>query len=801
MVHVFDLASTDAALGDRAFTAAHDALQHRMLAQLDQVTRRSTAPRTGRYPFVSRVLEMRGERGRFEPPASITAEYDVPADAWYALDGTVPAAVVLETTQCLGLLLEHLGIEPQPGHELRLLSADTIFHDRTPRTGQTIRVRLEVDRLETLDSGARVHFSHRCYLGDRLIAEMPQACAGFGDPDEVLSGSEYFGTQRGHRRRHPKDPTKFKPLERTDRECVTTDDIDLLTRGELAAVFGRYWDQRADGCNPSIRLPRSGIRTLTEITDIDRTGGSRGFGKLTATAAPSSLDVPGNSLSPVALLVEGAAHVLQVYAMYAGLHLVFPDGEFQPAFDVPTGMHLLAPLPTAARTITYGADVCDITLIPRPTVVADVTVYADGAPIIRLTDLAVQVREKPGTAIGIGADGVMPFLGRRNHDGEATYANEFHLALAGAGDFTQAIGSEFSEVLGVGKHMPRTPGGDYQRIDRIQSVDGKPGEFAEGVTLVTEYDSSPDWWYYHHNSTPTMPNFVYMEIALQSSLLLGYYMGGAFLFPEDDLYVRNLDGYATLTRPVDLRGKTIRQETVMLTRLPGSGVLLERFGFRLFADGELFYEGQTLYGYFPGEWLKHQKGMDAGKYRPSWLEEHPDPAGAHTVALRSEDRWFTPQPGTGLRLAGGRLRLIDDVTVVPGGGALGQGYVHGSRAIAASDWYFDVHNDLDKVMPGTLGIESLTQALQVYVMDTGLAADMGPVTFESPVGVQTRWSYRGQVEIHDGQMTFEVHIKEIRREPGRLLVIADGSVWKPGLRIYQVSDIAIEVRSLEESTR
>ena len=38
-----------------------------------------------------------------------------------------------------------------------------------------------------------------------------------------------------------------------------------------------------------------------------------------------------------------------------------------------------------------------------------------------------------------------------------------------------------------------------------------------------------------------------------------------------------------------------------------------------------------------------------------------------------------------------------------------------------------------------------------------------------------------------------MHIKEVRSEADRLLVIADADLWKPGLRIYELTDVAIEV--------
>lgn len=59
--------------------------------------------------------------------------------------------------------------------------------------------------------------------------------------------------------------------------------------------------------------------------------------------------------------------------------------------------------------------------------------------------------------------------------------------------------------------------------------------------------------------------------------------------------------------------------------------------------------------------------------------------------------------------------------------------------------------------------------------------------------IPTSWKYRGQILRHDGELRFDVHVKEVRRDGERLVVIADADLWKPGLRIYELTDVAIEV--------
>jgi 3-hydroxymyristoyl/3-hydroxydecanoyl-(acyl carrier protein) dehydratase len=168
--------------------------------------------------------------------------------------------------------------------------------------------------------------------------------------------------------------------------------------------------------------------------------------------------------------------------------------------------------------------------------------------------------------------------------------------------------------------------------------------------------------------------------------------------------------------------------------------------------------------------------------------------------VRDDERWFTGP----LRLGDGHLRLVDEVDVVDGGGRHGLGYLRGRRRIDPDDWYFACHFHRDPVMPGSLGVEAVLQALQVFVLDAGLADGFARPEFALPRDVPMGWKYRGQILRTDREMTFDLHVKEIRRADGELLVIADASIWRrptsdaprrgPGLRIYELTDVAVAVR-------
>jgi 3-hydroxymyristoyl/3-hydroxydecanoyl-(acyl carrier protein) dehydratase len=227
------------------------------------------------------------------------------------------------------------------------------------------------------------------------------------------------------------------------------------------------------------------------------------------------------------------------------------------------------------------------------------------------------------------------------------------------------------------------------------------------------------------------------------------------------------------------------------------GAVLQNFAYELSADGEVFYRGESLFGYFDDDALANQVGLDHGTYLAPWLDRTAGVT-AHRLDLRADRRLFD---GPGLRLGRDELQLVDRLEVVPGGGDHGAGYVRGHRQITPDDWYFDCHFHRDPVMPGSLGIEAVIQAMQAYVIDQDLAADFARPTFALPAGVEMAWRYRGQILRDDRDMHFDVHVKEIRREPDRLLVIGDANLWKTGMRIYELKDVAVEVRPGGEEDR
>ncbi|CAL9408610.1 beta-ketoacyl synthase N-terminal-like domain-containing protein [Streptomyces sp. enrichment culture] len=762
-------------------------------AEIDGYAKRVRLPAPP-YHFVTRVTGLKARTGVFEP-SFIRTEYDVPEDAWYAVDGGVPPAVAIEAGQCDLLLISYLGIDFHNKGErvYRLLDSKLVFHGDLPRTGQTLRYDISINRFVRQGDTTLFFFSYLCYADGELILELKDACAGFFSQAELDTPLGVVITERDRERRAGLSKTWFKPLAYTEKNHLTAADLELLAAGRPGDVFGPHHAQDP-GLNPALRLPDAKLRMVDEIR-IDRGGGPRGLGAITAhtylepDAWYFECHFPDDPVLAGSLVAEGAVQTLQAYLLHQGMHLVLPDARFQTIIGLETEVQVRGQITPEHRELRYEIEVMELTLLPRPSVIADILVYLGDKPVIRMRDFGIQIREKPGTPYRPPAGGVPEFLGRRNRSGEPAMINELHLAHAAKGDLGTAMGPEFD--IYRERRAPYIPNGDFQFVDRIMSMTGTRGQLRPGAEMVTEYDSPPDAWYYRENSHPHMPNCVYMETSLQAAILLGYYLGATLDQPGTEYSIRNLDGTATLVKEIDLRGKTVRHHSTLLMTSAVSGAVLQKFRYELSADGEVFYTGESLFGYFGETALANQVGLDNGTYVAPWIEQE-QPAASRVRRIELPDD--APQFAGELRLPGGHFHLVDHVDLVTDGGRYGAGYLHGHRRIRPDEWYFDCHFHRDPVMPGSLGVEAILQALRLYVVEQGLADGIERPRFAVAGGVPMSWKYRGQILRQDPELRFDVHVKEVRRDGERLLVIADADLWKPGLRIYELTDVAVEVR-------
>ena len=370
----------------------------------------------------------------------------------------------------------------------------------------------------------------------------------------------------------------------------------------------------------------------------------------------------------------------------------------------------------------------------------------------------------------------------------------WHMFEFATGNISNCFGPDFDVYQG--RIPPRTPCGDLQVVTRVTDVQGTRLDLKNPSSCIAEYYVPEDAWYFTKNSHDSwMPYSLIMEIALQPNGFISGYMGTTLKYPEKDLFFRNLDGTGKLLKQIDLRGKTIVNKSVLVNTSIAGGAIIQSFTFDLSVDGVIFYTGKAVFGYFSADSLTNQLGMDKGQTKQSWFAENGIAESEIEVFYLNNKQcnlYHAPEGKPHYRLAGGQMNFIDKVSIVEGGGDGGVAYVHGERTVDASDWFFRYHFHQDPVMPGSLGVEAIIELLQTYALKNDLGAEFTNPRFVAPL-TEVEWKYRGQITPVNKQMSLDVHITDIIREPGEVRIVGDANLSKDGLRIYHVKNIVLSI--------
>tara|TARA_R110001583_G_scaffold53742_4_gene165379 strand:- start:2831 stop:8779 length:5949 start_codon:yes stop_codon:yes gene_type:complete len=387
-----------------------------------------------------------------------------------------------------------------------------------------------------------------------------------------------------------------------------------------------------------------------------------------------------------------------------------------------------------------------------------------------------------------------PMVTGQNRVADTLPFTPYHLFEFATGNISNCFGPEFDVYKD--RIPPRTPCGDLQVVTRVIDVQGQRLDLKKPASCVAEYYVPEDAWYFTKNSVENwMPYSLIMEIALQPNGFISGYMGTTLVYPEKDLFFRNLDGSGELLRKVDLRGKTIVNKSVLLSTTMAGGMIVQSFTFDLLVDDQPFYTGKAVFGYFGGDALANQLGIDNGKITHAWFVDNQTPV-TNIEKFDLTDKnlpLFQQQENKPhYRLAGGQLNFVDTVSIVEGGGKASLAYIYGERTIDASDWFFRYHFHQDPVMPGSLGVEAIIELLQTYALKNDLGKQFNNPRFDAPL-TNVVWKYRGQITPLNKQMSLDVHITDIIKTDDEVRLVGDANLSKDGLRIYEVKDIVLSI--------
>jgi PfaB family protein len=753
------------------------------------------------YLLVSRVTKMNAKLGEYKP-STMTTEYDIPYNAWYSTDKQIPSAVCVESGQCDLLLISYLGIDLKNKGNLvyRLLDCTLTFMDDLPYEGQTLRYDISINSFVQSGDNLLFFFSYLCYVEDRVVLKMDGGCAGFFADDQLVDGAGVVYSNSEIDARKNAERKFFTPLLNCKKRAFSKTDLQHLIDGNIEKCFDDI-SYFPNGRNTSLRIPPEKILMLDRITDVDLTGGAYGLGLIIAEKdlKPEDWYFPchfrDDEVLAGSLQAEGGGNLLRFFMLLLGLQRLTKDARFQPIHGLAQKVRCRKQVtPTADTKLIYKLEIKEIGLVPMPYVIGDLEIISDGVITVHFENLGLQIREKSNPSY-MNPTGAIPISTRS----EGALMNEKDVTTFALGSMVDCFGPEFA--IYNSRKMSRQPNTDLQLISRVLKVDGKRHDFSKPSTIWAEYDVPQDAWYYSQNSNVTMPYSMLMEIALQPCGLLGAYLGSTLQFPDMDLYLRNLDGDGEsfdLPSGTDFRGKTILNKSVLVSSIAHGGTILQRYTFELSIDSHIFYKGNSSFGFFTKEALASQAGLDKGASIPAWyLTENLAETDYTQINLDSPyakmKLFKAPATKPQYRLAENQLNLIDKVKIAKNQGQYGKGYVHATKFVQPQNWFFACHFYQDPVMPGSLGVESILQALQVFALQQDLGKSFNSPKFVQLENHKTVWKYRGQILLHVKEMHLEIHIKSIEMKGNQLAIIADAFLWNDTMRIYQVTDLGLGI--------
>ena len=741
----------------------------------------------------------------------------------------------------------------------RLLDCELTFMDDVAMEGDTLRYDISINSYAQSGDCFLFFFSYNCYVGDKLVLKMRNGSAGFFNDQELEAGKGVIETEAEKQKRLKIAKQSFTPLLHCHKTQFSYQDMMALCHGDLATCFGESYAQEGLNPNLVYSAPKMlMIERITEVNPKGGSYGL-GLIVGEKTLAPDHWYFPchfkGDQVMAGSLMSDGCSQLLRFYSWYLGLHTLTQDAVFQPMPGLAQKVRCRGQVSPQHATLVYRMEITEIGMHPKPYAKANVDIILNGKIVVDFKNLGLFLGEVAGTDLekkinrrkrvlagdysnelnpqqGKIANSALlaatlektkqgskvlhpnhvyvpgkyelrehpfsPFPGNpldKNATPDTIPFTQYHFIEFASGRIANCFGENFGAIYD-GRTPPRTPNADLQLTSRVLEIDGERNHLKRVSSCVAEFDCPADAWFFTQNHHPDlMPYSIIMEISLQPNGFISAWVGTTLLFPEKDLFFRNLDGSGTLLRDVDLRGKTIRNESVLLSTTSAGNTIIQSFKFNLSVDGEKFYEGTSVFGYFLKDALTHQLGLDNGRIAKPWHIENPVAENIlKTIDMQSsqaQQKYYqasTQKPF--YHLAGPQLNLLDTVVVSATAGKHNAGYIYAQKSINPNDWFFPCHFHQDPVMPGSLGVEAILQAMQIWALENDLGAPFNNPRFTHDL-TTVKWKYRGQIIPDNKIMSLDVHISRVENKAGKITVFADASLYKDGLRIYELANAQI----------
>lgn len=749
--------------------------------------------------LVDRILIVEGEPRSLRPGRVVT-EHDVLPGAWYLDGGRIPTSISVEAGQADLFLAGYLGIDDRTQGKAvyRLLDAVVTFHDRLPQPGQTVCYDIRINQFYQQGDTHLFRFQFDATVNGRPLLTMRDGCAGFFTAAALAAGRGIVAAKlspRPTRGFSPQDTPVMPPRQLSEAE------VAAIYAGDLRTGLGpRFADLPFS--RPAT-LPAGRLKLVDRVLEMSLSGGRFGQGLIRAEADVLAdawylvCHFVDDQVMPGTLMYECCLHTLRLFLLSIGW--VGEEGQTWagPIPGLASRLKCRGQVTANTQHVIFEIHLRELGLEPVAFAIADALIYADGKPIVEITDMGLRLEgitrstlqrlwgQTVTRAASAAALGCLPCIEQVSRAGLAAASNvsqarkrkplfDRNRILAFAiGKPSEAFGPPYA-VFDHERVIARLPGPPYQFLDRIVHIAAEPWRMQAGGEIEAEYDVPPDAWYFAANRQPVMPFAVLLEVALQPCGWLAAYLGSALTSPVD-LSFRNLGGWATVHDEVTPNQGTL-MTSVRITQVSASaGMIIQHYDFSVRHQTGPVLSGQTYFGFFSKSALAEQVGLRETvpvlETRESYSQSMPR---------------YAPFPADG-------WRMIDVLEVVEtGGGPHGWGGVRGLKDVDPHEWFFAAHFYQDPVMPGSLGLEAFLQLAKVWAWKRWRGNDKA--RFITPeAGKPFRWTYRGQVIPTCRQVQVQAVVKAV--DDDRRALEVDGHLSVDGRLIYSMQGFTLRLGS------
>ena len=741
--------------------------------------------------LVDRIVTLEGA-AKSMASGRVVTEHDVHPGAWYLDGGRIPTCIAVEAGQADLFLSGYLGIDfiTRGMAVYRLLDAVVTFHRELPGPGETISYDIRIERFFRQGETYLFRFHFEATVNGEPLLSMRNGCAGFFSAEELDAGK---GIVRGTLDLRPRTgslPADWVELVPVDSSSYSAAELDLLRQGDLAGCFGLLF-AGLDLQRP-LTIPGGSMQLVHRVMELLPKGGRYQLGFIRAEADIHPDDwfltchFVDDRVMPGTLMYECCMHTLRILLLRMGWVAETDGAAWQPVPGVASTLCCRGQVLESTKIVCYEVTVRELGYRPEPYALVDALMYADGKPIVEITNMSVRLtgtnREtllalwrNQGAKSGLNEIAEQSGSLEGSYDCKpALYTKEQILAYSN-GNPSEGFGDRY-RIFDSGRKIARLPGPPFQFMDRVTALRGAPWQMAAGAMAEAQYDIPVDAWYFAADRQPRMPFSVLLEAALQPCGWLAAYVGSALNSPTD-ISFRNLGGSAVQRRPVTPDSGTLTASATLTKVATGGGMIIQEYDFFVADRHGVLYQGDTMFGFFAKEALANQVGIrDAAPYQPT---------------LQETER------GASLSYPGNRpfpekmLRMIDRIELfVPDGGPAGLGYLRGTKQVDPDEWFFKAHFYQDPVTPGSLGLESFLQLMK-YAAVKRWGWREGDTLAAVALERRHRWLYRGQVVPGNSQVTITAWVTAVD-EHERILVAA-GYLAVDGRPIYQMNDFTVHL--------